>query len=322
MAKISVIIPNYNGRQLLFKNLPNVIKNCADCEIIIVDDASGDDSVDFLQKNFRQIKVIQLAKNKGFAHAVNEGVRKANGDLVLLLNSDVSPQANFLPPALSHFKNESASQRIFAVGLADHSHENGKIVIRGRGGAIFKKGFVNHFALPSRSAETLWVSGGSGLFDKRKFLELGGFDTNFAPFYWEDIDLSFRAWRMGYRCLFEPMSKVNHFHQEGVIQKSRSEFFIKTISYKNQFLFVWKNITDPFWLLQHLFWLPYHLAKSMATFDLAFFAGFFWAIIQLPKLIFDYSLFTMHLDPQAQTRTASSAYSLSDREVLNKFAKS
>src|SRR3990167_803601 len=172
MAKISVVIPNYNGQDLLNKNLPKVIKTCPNCEIIVVDDASTDDSVDFLQKNFKRIKLIQLAKNKGFAHAVNEGVRKANGDLVLLLNSDVSPQANFLPPALSHFKNESASQRIFAVGLADHSHENGKIVIRGRGGAIFDRGFVKHFALTSESGETLLVSGGSGFFVKRKFLEL------------------------------------------------------------------------------------------------------------------------------------------------------
>ena len=308
MAKISVVIPNYNGQDLLNKNLPKVIKTCPNCEIIVVDDASTDDSVDFLQKNFKRIKLIQLAKNKGFAHAVNEGVRKANGDLVLLLNSDVSPRANFLPPALSHFKNESDGWRIFAVGLADHSHENGKVIVRGRGGAIFDRGFVKHFALTSGSGETLWVSGGSGIFDKRKFLELGGFDTAFEPFYWEDIDLSFRAWQRGYRCLFEPRSKVDHYHDEGIIKKSKSEFFIKTVSYKNQFLFVWKNISDPILILEHLLWFPYHFTKALLTLDLAFFSGFIWAILKLPQLIFDYQLPTTH-------------YQLLDQEVLSKFAR-
>src|SRR3989344_3250250 len=227
MAKISVVIPNYNGQDLLNKNLPKVINTCPNCEIIVVDDASTDSSSDFLKK-FKNVKVVRLNKNKGFANAVNIGVRKAKADLVVLLNSDVSPRANFLPRAVSHFNRDD----LFAVGFADYSHENGKVVIRGRGGAIFDRGFVKHFTLTSESGKTLWVSGGSGIFDRYKFLELGGFDVNFAPFYWEDIDLCFRAWQKGYRCLFEPRSKVDHYHEEGVIKKSKSEFFIKTISYK------------------------------------------------------------------------------------------
>jgi len=302
--KISVVIPNYNGSHLLKKNLPQVIINCPNCQIIMVDDASTDDSVQFIRRNFKKIKIIELKKNRGFAYAANLGVRQATGDFVVLLNSDVSPRNNFLKPALDHFKN----RKVFAVAFADHSHENGKIIIRGRGGAIFKRGFVGHFALPSKSAETLWVSGGSGLFDRNKFLELGGFDTNFAPFYWEDIDLSFRAWQMGYICLFEPKSSVDHFHQEGAIQKSKSSFFVKIVSYKNQFLFVWKNISDYLWLIQHLLWLPYHLVKSAITFDLAFFAGFLWAILKIPHLIFDWKF-------------EIGNWKLSDREMLNKFAK-
>ena len=302
--KISVVIPNYNGSHLLKENLPAVVKNCPNYQIIVVDDASSDESVNFLHKNFRKIIIIQLKKNKGFANAVNVGVKRTSGDLILLLNSDVSPRANFLQFALAHFKDS----KTFAVGLADYSHENKKIVIRGKGGGSFDKGFLEHFAQAATSGKTLWVSGGSGLFDKRKFLELGGFDTNFAPFYWEDIDLSFRAWQMGYMCLFEPRSKVDHFHQEGAIQKSKSEFFVKTVSYKNQFLFVWKNISDPLWLIQHLTWFPYHIAKAIVTFDLAFFAGFFWALGKIPDLVANFQL------PIANCQ-------LSDREVLNKFAR-
>src|SRR3990167_9302674 len=335
--KVSVIIPNYNGEELLSHNLPNVIKFCKACEIIIVDDASSDGSVKLIKESYRDIKLIKNSRNLGFARSINIGVESARGDLVLLLNSDVSPREDFLDSALKQFKDkklfrasenqsfqagnkqESAKRRkreprfegrgdLFAVALADFSHENGKIIKRGRGGAVFEKGFVNHFKLPSEFGETLWVSGGSGLFDKEKFKALGGFDPIYAPFYWEDIDLSFRAWQIGWRCIFEPKSQVDHFHEKGAIKKSSSKFFVKTVSYKNQFIFVWKNIDDYLLIIQHLLWLPYHFTKALINLDFAFFVGFLWAVLKLPVLIFNFSLFTFH-------------FSLSDREVFSKFER-
>jgi len=303
--KISIIIPNFNGKNLLVKNLPKVIENSPDCEIIVVDDASTDDSVSFLEKSFKEVKVIKHKKNKGFSVSANDGVDKAAGPLVLLLNSDVSPRRGYILPSLKHFSNK---KDLFAVGFADHSHEKDKVVTRGRGGAVFERGFPSHFALDPKRGETLWVSGGSGLFSREKFLELGGFDTTFAPFYWEDIDLCFRAWQRGYRCLFEPSSSVDHFHEEGAIKKSKSQFFVKTVSYKNLFLFSWKNISDTIFLIQHLLWLPFHLTKAVFAFDSAFFLGFFWAIIQLPKLIFN-------------SQNFSNQNLLTDKEVLKKFEK-
>lgn len=302
--KISVIIPNYNGRDLLVKNLPRVIQNFPGCEIIVVDDASSDDSVEFVKKNFGKIKVFSTRKNCGFANAVNFGVKKAGGDLAILLNSDAVPRANFLNKALNYFTNDD----IFAVGFCDYSHENGKIVTRGRGGAKFKRGMLSHFAAESETGETLWVSGGSAIVDRNKFLELGGFDKNFAPFYWEDIDLCFRAWRRGYRCIFDSDLKVDHFHEEGAIRKEYSPFFIKTVSYKNQFIFVWKNIADVYLIFKHLVCLPYHFITALLRFDSAFFAGFIWACVTVPKLIFDDLL-------------SIANYKFSEKEVINKFEK-
>ncbi len=304
VKKVSVIIPNYNGQDLLTKNLPNVIKNCQGCEIVIVDDKSQDNSASLIKKKFKDVILIENAKNEGFAKSVNTGVRESKGDLVLLMNSDVSPREDFLDKAIKHFNNK----HLFAVGLADFSHENGKVIKRGKGGARFEKGFVNHYRLPGIQGETLWVSGGSGLFNKEKFLTLGGFDPIYSPFYWEDIDLSFRAWRSGYNCLFEPQSKVDHFHEEGAIKKKYSEFFVKTVSYKNQFIFVWK-IEDYFLILQHLLWLPYHFARALLKLDTAFFVGFFWALIKIPDLIFNY-----------QSNQLPN-YKLTEKEVLKKFEK-
>lgn len=302
--KISVVIPNYNGKKLLEKNLPQVLKTCPNCEIVIVDDASTDESVDFVKKNFKTVKLIEQKINRGFAHTANNGVRNTSGDFVLLLNSDVAPRPNFQKETEKHFKNN----KVFAVGLADYSHEDGKVVVRGRGGARFKKGLLSHFKAEVKSGESLWVSGGSSLVDKKRFLELGGFDQIYSPFYWEDIDLCYRAQKSGYICLFEPDSKVDHFHQEGAIIKNFSKFYVKNISYRNQFIFVWKNISDTSYLLEHIIWLPYHLAKSLLTFDLAFIIGFLWALSKIPHLVIN--------------GESTDNYKLKDREVLAKFEKS
>ena len=316
--KISVVIPNYNGSHLLNKNLTQVLKTCPGCEVIVVDDSSTDDSVKLIERNFRGIKLIRNKKNEGFSKSVNKGVKQSTGSLVLLLNSDVSPKQGFLQPALKHFKSLK-DKNLFAVGLCDLSHENNSIIQRGKGGAKFTKGFVTHFATRIKSGETLWVSGGSGLFNKEKFLELGGFDATFAPFYWEDIDLCFRAWKKGYKCLFGPASKVDHFHEQGIIKKRYSDFFIKSVSYKNQFLFVWKNIDDYFLIMQHVLWQPYHFAKALLTLNIAFLAGFLWAVLKLPALVFNHSPFT-NLFYEALAKWDHS--SLSEKEVIKKFEKS
>ena len=302
--KISVVIPNYNGENLLAKNLPLVIKHCTDSEIIVVDDASTDGSVKMLKKNFKNIKIIENSINGGFAHSANTGVKSSKNDLVLLLNSDVSPKQSFLQVAIEHFKEP----KLFAVGLMDLSHENQEIVKRGRGGASFRRGFLNHFAMDDSFGETLWVSGGSSLIDKKKFLELGGFDEIYKPFYWEDIDLGYRAQKNGYICLFEPKSQVDHFHQEGAIKKNYSTFYVKTISYRNQFIFVWKNISDYTLLLEHILWLPYNILRAAIAFDWPFLIGFAKALLKVPSLVFNYD--------QSFIGTK-----LSDKEIIKKFEK-
>ena len=284
--KISVIIPNFNGKNLLSKNLPIVIKNCTDCEIIVVDDASSDDSVKYVAKNFPRVKIFTNERNLGFAKTANRGVEESKGELVALINSDVAPRKNSITSVSSYFDD----QKVFAVGLCDLSHEKNKIVKRGRGGAVFKRGFVFHFAIPIKKGETFWVSGGSGVFDRQKYLDLGGFDPIFAPFYWEDIDLSFRAARRGYKCIFEPTAQVDHFHEKGSIRKTNRPFFIEIVSYRNQFLFVWKNVDDYFLIIQHISWLPYHIVRALFSRDFAFHLGFLWAIVRSWRLVLDYRI--------------------------------
>lgn len=281
---VSIIIPNYNGEELLKGNLPKVFEakkaySDGKVEIIVVDDCSKDDSLSILRQF--DIKVIRNEKNLGFSTTVNRGVKEAQGEIVVLLNTDVVPEKDFLAPLLSHFEDPN----VFAVGCLDKSIEKGKVVLRGRGIGKFKKGFLMHHRGEVNRNDTLWVSGGSGAFRKDLWLNLGGFDSLYNPFYWEDIDLSYRALKAGYKIIFEPKSIVIHEHEVGSIKKHYKNFQIRIIAYRNQFIFVWKDITDIDKQLLHALWLPYHFIKAILSGDLYFFIGFLQAFLKLPKII-------------------------------------
>lgn len=307
---ISIVIPNYNGEKIIKNNLPKVFEALNDykfgkIEVIVVDDASTDNSVREIEKlkinNFR-LKVFKNKKNLGFSSTVNRGVKEASGEVVVLLNTDVIPEKNFLMPIIKHFDNE----KVFAVGCLDKSLEEGKIVLRGRGIGQWRKGFLIHSRGEIDKSNTLWVAAGSGAFRKSLWDKLEGLDEVYNPFYWEDIDISYRALKSGYTLIFEPESIVIHEHKKGAIKSKYSSFEIKTTSYRNQFIFVWKNTGDFNLKLSHVAWLPYHFAKALARRDWVFFLGFFKAFILLPKII------------KSRLRTHKN-FQKTDKEVINQF---
>ncbi len=291
---VTIVIPNYNGEDVLRKNLPKVlseVENYKDgkIEVIVVDDASTDSSESVISNFIRSagsgqisnLKFFKNNKNLGFSSTVNKGVGHAKGDIVVLLNTDVYPEKGFLDPLLNNFKDKS----VFAVGCMDKSIENGKVVLRGRGLGTWKRGFLVHKRGEVDARNTLWVSGGSGAFRKDIWNKLGGLNELYNPFYWEDMDLSYRAQKSGYKVIFEPQSVVFHEHEKGAIKRNYTPFKIKTIAYRNQFIFVWSNVTDFRLRLFHVIFLSYHLIKALKRLDIAFFIGFFKALILLPKVI-------------------------------------
>lgn len=293
---VTVIIPNFNGKKLLEDNLPSVIreidayckKEKKDAEVIIVDDASSDESVLYLENhkkslgtNLVTVHYLANTHNVGFARTVNRGVSHAKGKYLLLLNTDVVPEKDFLEPLIHAIEKE----HVFAVGCLDKSIEHGKIVERGRGIGRWHEGFLIHSAGKLDKDATLWVSGGSGLFRKDIWNKLKGLNELYSPFYWEDIDLSYRALKSGYNVLFEKRSTVIHEHEKGAIKKERDEKYIKAIAYRNQFLFVWLNITDKSLFITHVLWLPIHVIRSVKNNDKAFLSGFFMAISKINQVI-------------------------------------
>lgn len=285
---ISVVIPNYNGEEILRKNLPKVFEELkkfeGKVEVVVVDDASSDSSVLILEemrKNYSNLIIVTNNKNLGFSGNVNKGVSRASGEIIVLLNTDVYPEKGFLQPLIQNFDDEN----IFAVGCMDKSIEDGKIILRGRGLGSWRKGFLSHRRGEVDSSDTFWVSCGSGAFRKDIWNKLGGLNELYSPFYWEDIDLSYRAQKAGYKVLFEPKSIVFHEHSEGAIKKNNSNYKIKIVAYRNQFLFVWLNITDLSLIISHLFFIPYHMINAIRAFEWAFILGFLKALILFPKVI-------------------------------------
>jgi GT2 family glycosyltransferase len=244
--KVSVIIPNFNGESLLAKNLPYVVRamdNKENCilEIIVVDDASADGSIKLLKDKFPQVKIIKHKINRGFSAAVNTGVRGSGGELLALLNLDVVPNEDFMVNTLPHFKDS----KIFAVSL----HERGYGWARGG----FNDGYIQ--ILPGDEGElfheSFYASGGSGVFRRSTWMELGGMDEELlSPFYWEDIDLCFRAAKRGYIVGWEPGSGVVHNHESTISKLSKN--YVARIKERNQLLCLWKNITSQNLVRKHI----------------------------------------------------------------------
>jgi len=317
--KISIVIPNYNGEEILKKNIPKVVtalkffidETKDEAEIIINDDFSKDNSMNVLHELRARLSttkvpiyIYQNEKNYGFSTTVNRGVRKSSGDLIVLLNTDVNPQADFLFPLVARFED----LKVFGVGCMDKSIEGKQTILRGRGVGKWEKGFLRHDKGNIDDSTTLWVSGGSSMFRKSLWDKLGGLDEIYNPFYWEDIDLSYRAQKAGYTVFFERKSIVTHEHEKGAIKTKYKPTHIQKVAMRNQFIFIWKNITDLGLVISHLFWMPYLLLKAIVKGDMILLSGFVTAFLLLPEII--------------RLRLKETKYNkLSDRDILSTYSK-
>ncbi len=295
---ISIIIPAYQNTADLVATIKKNSPYFEDCEVIVV----NDDPTTSIKRDLSQFKGIRLTENKknlGFAGAANRGAREASGKYLLLLNSDVALQDSNYKKSLKYFEKDAS---LFAVSFAQEESDQ-KIV--GKNRVYWKNGFFQHDSSSTKKGITAWAEGGSAIFDKKKLDALGGFDELYSPFYWEDIDLSYRAWRAGYTVLFDPSILVIH-HHGSTINKFFARSTINKTSYRNQFIFIWKNITDLTFIASHIAHLFYMIPRSVIRGDGQLAAGFLAALVRIPQIL-------------RQRRKVKKFFIKTDREVLRLF---
>ncbi|MGI5841355.1 MAG: glycosyltransferase family 2 protein [Patescibacteria group bacterium] len=241
---ISIVVTNWNGLKLLKKNFEAIVESCPEAqEVILADDASSDSSIEFaasLQTKYPQIKIIKNKINLGFGQNSNNAVRKSKGDLVVLLNNDILPRKNFLKHSLKHFSKKN----VFGVGFSEIGRENWARI-------FWKNGYLQHEPGldVTKTHISAWLSGGSSVVRRDLFLKLNGFDPVYSPFYSEDLDLGYRAWKSGYSLLWEPESRVEHRHEATISKFPKT--LLEYVKERNRLLTVWRNISDPQMLRQN-----------------------------------------------------------------------
>ncbi|MBI2955201.1 MAG: glycosyltransferase [Chloroflexi bacterium] len=240
----SILVLNWNGKNLLEECLPSVVDAArrGAHEVIVVDNGSSDGSTAFVRERFPEVRVLALEKNLGFGEGCNAGVRAATHDVVVLLNNDMRIEPGAIKALLEPFTSEqvfAVTAQIYFWDPTRRREETGQTVGGFRAGRLF----VAHENPGSAVRPILYAGGGSSAFDRRKFLALGGFDPLFKPFYGEDTDLSYRAWRRGWSALFQPEAVVYHKHR-GTVAKHFSPDYISATVERNHLLFIWANVSD------------------------------------------------------------------------------
>lgn len=301
MKGVSVVLPNYNGARLLRRYLPGVARMARSyagpTEVIVVDDASTDESLSVLADVCPDARAIRHERNLGFQAACNTGAAAAREPLLFFLNTDMDVEADVLSRLAPHFADEAT----FAVaprslvttwgsGPVAHGGPWNESVTSGE----LRRGWLR-ISYPAvrpgedtserfrESRPILYAPGGAVLCRRDRFQALGGFDLLYAPFTVEDLDLCYRAWKRGWTVRYEPTALVLHEHSATIGRVGARRR--RRIMARNFWLFHWKNLSDARSLAAHLVWLIPRLVLALATGQQAWGAGFVLALGRLPAVL-------------------------------------
>ena len=284
---IDVVIPNWNGRQMLEICLESLVaQSFTDFNIIVVDNGSTDGSTDFVRNNYPQVKIIELSRNYGFSGAVNLGIRHSCQDWVLLLNNDIEMDHHCVEKLTEIIKSEP-TQRMFALKMCSFDQ---RTVLDGagdgvlRGGVGYRLGTMESDSDKYRLRRNVFgACAGAALYHKSLFHSIGYFDEDFFA-YLEDVDFNMRAVRAGFTCGYIPKAVV--YHVGSATTGSKINPFTVKLTTRNNIYVICKNFTFlmflrffPALLAYQFFWLLFVVKKGQFY---SYISGF---IASLPKLV-------------------------------------
>jgi len=268
-AGVDIIIPNFNGRHLLADCLHSIRWQIYSYWwVIVVDNGSSDESVQFLRKEFPEVRCIVLIENTGFSAAVNTGIRAGSRALVFLLNNDTElaedclqrlveaeeklPQYAYFAPKMLNYH-----QREFLDGAGE-----GYL----RGGAGYRLGTMERDVEPYDCPRRVFgACGGAALYRRQLFADVGVFDEDFFA-YLEDVDFNLRASRIGRYCFYVPEARVYHigsattgskFNSLTIKLSTRNSFYILAKNYPFSLLIRYGHLI----VIYQFFWLLFVVRK-------------------------------------------------------------
>lgn len=283
----SVIIPNWNGQHLLKDCLKSLsCQSFKDFEIILVDNASTDESLEYVVKNFPHVRIVKLEKNFGFARAINEGVKISSANYVVFLNNDTEVTKDWLENLINCAKRhpEAVSVNSKLLNYYDRKRIDGVGILINEVGQARSIGWQEEdHGQYEEENYVFGATGGGSLFKKDMFIKIGMFDENYFM-YSEEVDFSFRAQFLGYKSIYCPKAVIYHKHKasakkrpqyieywqfRNMIQTIIKDFpvsvlfkkwrwlkiilvFLNTVFYQLKNGYFWPPVLTKLWILVHL----------------------------------------------------------------------
>ena len=262
MSEITVVIPNYNGMKYLPECMTSLCErqeNAPEYEVLIIDNASADGSVEYLEKEWCRksgvrVSLIPMSENTGFCHAVNLGIRKAQSPYVILLNNDTKVEPRFLRGLYDAIRED---ERIFSVSakmlmwdkpeLIDDAGDRYCVL-----GWAYSRGKGRPADKYEKNVSVFSTCGGAAIYRRSVFEEIGYFDENHFA-YLEDLDIGYRARIYGYENRYEPAAAVLHYGSAST--GSRYNMRKTELSSANNICVIGKNMPLFQWILNLPFFL-------------------------------------------------------------------
>jgi len=264
---VSIAMLTWNKKELTYEDLKTLVKVLEEenldipYEITLIDNGSTDGTIEFLKsKNDlkNKFRIIPLDKNYGFSKGYNLTLKKTKYNWVYIMNNDMIVQKNTFKALVDSLKkrgNESIfslTSQIFFFDKTKRREESGKTYIR------FDQGYLDvaHEVDPrflEKESNTLYFGGGSTLINKELFYKLGGFEEKIIkPYYSEDLDLGYRAWKYGFKNIYVPGSKIIHYHRA----TNKNHKLVDHVIRRNALFMILKNFSDTEFVIKHLIFYP------------------------------------------------------------------
>jgi len=316
---LSIIVSNWNGSAWIARCVSSLLLSArtwgGEFELIVVDDASDDDSADIVAKRFSAARLLRNERNVGFGPATMRGVRAARGRVVVLCNNDLAATEGFVgnlarwfepgAPALAD-GSRVPRRRLFAVSSRTMAWSDGRPNHAWMGAAWRGGRIAPTWRLPDGAERTLFVQAGAAAYDRAALLRLGGLRDIFRPGYWEDYDLSWRAAARGLACVYDPQAVAIH-HGGGSMTKRFGAEGVARARARNHLLFEWINLRDAGLLARYAARLPFSVARE-------------WLGGGEPRLT-RALVEALQLAPAAIAERMARRANVRDAEILDRFGK-